>query len=287
MQTVSALVAGSFLLVVAGCSDAPSAAGAGGDAAGGGVGVGTPAMPGTPGPSGTGTGETADGGVSKPSADAGPTDAGPVDAAAEDPCPNLPIPTTSFNRNVMYREWSETAVGDGVYFAGQAPGRLGFNRVQHRLWLAKFRVEANTYLGRISAYGDSTGGIAWISDSPSDPSFAVQHHTLVYGTHGGGSIGFVVVENDAAATAIATNPAYALYKSMPQLRGDHCYYAGFENVETYPTTAIDTSFWSSADNCGASSGGVCYYLAFDFSHFLHQPLTGNVMGGNVIAGLTH
>lgn len=43
---------------------------------------------------------------------------------------------------------------------------------------------------------------------------------------------------------------------------------------------------NSTDNCGANNGGVCYYLAFDFGHLLHDVSTGQLIGGNVIAGFT-
>src|SRR2546430_11240319 len=92
-----------------------------------------------------------------------PSDASP-DAAPPDPCPALQIPQTINNRSVVYREWGPNAKGDGTYFTSQAPWRLGFNRVKDVIWVVKFRTEANTYLGKVSAYGDNSGGVAWISD---------------------------------------------------------------------------------------------------------------------------
>lgn len=209
-----------------------------------------------------------------------------VDAAPPDPCPNLPIPATLFQRNVLYREWSPTATGDGTYFTSQAPMRLGFNRVRNTLWLVKIRTNKNTYVGRVAAYGDNSGGVAWVSDRPDDVSFALQHHTVAYGVHGGGTIFFVVVDGAADAQRIATDPAYATYKTLPQLASDHCYYVGFENTQDYPQT-LDASFWNTPDDCGANGDGTCYYLAFDFFHLLDDPTSGQRMGGSIIAGLTH
>lgn len=232
--------------------------------------------------------------------DSGTTNAVPKDAspdgaptpppppAVQDPCPNLPIPGNVFNRGVVFREWSPTAVGDGSYFADQAPWRLGFNRIQGNVWIVKFRTEANTYRGRVSAYGDSSGGIAWVSDSPTDATFALQNHLVGYEVHGGGSLDFIVVKDDADANKIATDPAFASDRNTPKLRGDHCYYLGFENVASLPPSPLTTAFWSTADDCGTSTGGTsCYYLAMDLTHYLHVPTTGQIMAGNVIPGLTH
>lgn len=251
------------------------------------VGASSPATP----PSSTApaapnaTSADAGGGTSAGDAGGGGADAA-VDAAPPDPCPNLPIPTKLFNRNVVYREWSPTAVGDGTYFTSQAPLRLGFNRTQNTLWLAKIRTDKNTYVGRVAAYGDNSGGIAWVSDRPDDVTFAVQHKTATYGVHGGGTIFFVVVDGAADAQRIATDPAFATYKSFPQLESDHCYYVGFENTQGYPQN-VDASFWSSPDDCGANGDGTCYYLAFDFFHLLYDPSSGKTLGGSVIPGLTH
>ncbi len=210
----------------------------------------------------------------------------PLDAAPPDPCPTLPIPTTCFNRNVVYREWNATAQGDGSYFASQAPYRLGFNRTQGNIWIVKFRVDENTYLGRLSAYGDASGGMVWISDKPCDETFAIDNKLVIWGNHGGGTLHFDVTRNASDASRLRTDPAYAAHKNTPQLQGGHCYYAAFENTDTFPTS-IDSSLWSSPDTCGESNGGTsCYYLAFDMFHYLTDPISGNRMGGSVIAGLT-
>jgi len=210
------------------------------------------------------------------------------DAAPVDPCPTLPIPTTCFNRNVVYREWSMTATGDGTYFASQAPWRLGFTRSQNTMWTVKVKLEANTYWGRISAYGDSSSGVAWISDKPCDATFAEANKLTIYGNNGGGVLNFVVVRNAQDAVTIQTNSQYATYKTMPQLQGGACYYVSFENVSTYPTGGVaDANFIATAgDDCGANSGGTCYYLAMDFNHLLHNPQTMQLFTSNVIAGLT-
>lgn len=201
-----------------------------------------------------------------------------------DPCPTLPIPSTCRNRNVVYREFGPNAVGDGSYFADQAPWRLGFNRTQNTIWIAKFRTEANTYRGRVSAYGDSSGGVAYIATDPCDPTSAIADKTAVYGNHGGGSIDFIVVNSAAdAATLKSTYP----YSYSPQLKADHCYYAVFQNVAEVPQALVDKAFLdSSTDTCGANTGGVCYYLAFDFGHRLHDMATGTLFAGSVIAGFT-
>ncbi|MBK6691537.1 MAG: hypothetical protein IPG50_04945 [Myxococcales bacterium] len=277
----------TFALLLAACSDGASGE-AGGMLAAGGPSIGT--RPDEAATSATrGSGSTPhDGGL--PSAP-NPTDGGvtpSLDAAAApiDPCPTLPVPSTCFNRNVVYREWGPSAVGDGTYFASQAPTRLGFNRVQGNVWIVKFRTEANSYAGRVTASGDSSGGIAWISDSPCGPAFAVANRLVTFEVHGGGSLNFLVVKDAADAQKIATDPALASWRSSPKLKGDTCYYAGFQN-STHPTFPIGESAWDLTDDCGASTGGAsCYYLAMDFAHYLH-PFSGGIMAGNVIAGLTH
>lgn len=207
-----------------------------------------------------------------------------MDAGPPDPCPALKIPQTINQRSVVYREWSPSATGDGTYFATQAPWRLGFNRTQNTIWIVKFRTEANTYLGKVSAYGDSTGGIAWISDDPNNPKFAIDGKLVVYGNHGGGTIDFTVARNASDAMTLKSDPKWSW---MPQLQGDHCYYAMFENVDSWPMSAIDSNFITmSGDDCGANSNGVCYYLAFDMGHLLHDPVSMQTFAGNVIAGLT-
>ncbi len=224
------------------------------------------------------------------SSDAGAADApseASSDGATVDPCPSLPIPTTCFGRDVMFRDWNATVSGDGSYFAADAPNRLGFNRVQNRIWIVKFQLEENTYRGQISAYGDSSAGIAWISDDPCDASFAVTNQLVAYGTHGGGPLGFIVVKDDADQQLIENDSNYAQYASTPQLRGGHCYYVAFENVAGFPPTPLTASYFGSAgDDCGASGDGTCYYLAMDFGHRLHDIVSGQLISGNVIPGLT-
>jgi len=204
-----------------------------------------------------------------------------------DPCPNLPIPTTAFNRSVLYREWSPSAVGDGTYFVSQAPYRLGFTRVQHRLWIMKFRTEANSYVGKISAGSDSVGGLSWISSTPDGASWALQNDLVAWSGNGNSLLNFIVVKDDADESKLATDPALAQWRGMPVLRGDHCYYFGFENATTYPAAGIDASYWNSSDECGATGNGTCWYLGIDVGHFLHDPTSGATVVGNVIPGLTH
>ena len=97
---------------------------------------------------------------------------------------------------------------------------------------------------------------------------------------------FVVVHDAADAQQLATNPAYASYKGMPQLAGGHCYYAMFENAAQPIATAADVE--NATDSCGVhNSTPDCYYLAFDFWHLLHDPTTGALFTGNQIRGLTH
>ena len=235
----------------------------------------------------TGAPPASDGGTVGPALDGG---AGTEAAAPPaDPCPSLPIPGTAYNRNVVFREWSATATGDGSYFASQAPFRLGFNRLHGNVWIVKFRTEANTYFGRISAGADSTAAITWISDSPTDPTIAVKNNLVSYGTHGVGTVDFVVVRDAADAARIATEPAFAGLRGASKLEGDHCYYVGFENVAGVVANPLTASYWSSApDDCGTQNGTPdCYYLGIDFNHTLHVVTTGQTVAGNVIAGLTH
>ena len=212
-----------------------------------------------------------------------PPDAGPVD-----PCPSYPIPATCNGRSVVYREWGPDAKGDGSYFADQAPGRLGFNRLNGEIWIVKVALEANSYLGTISAYGDNVGGTAWITDKPCDATFGVERRLVVYGNQGGGAINFVVVRDEADAQKLATDPTLkGQWGAMPQLSGGHCYYAEFENTD-YPATAVTADFLAtSADPCGNANVPSCYYLAFDFAHYLHDPTSGVLIQGRVIPGLTH
>jgi hypothetical protein len=183
----------------------------------------------------------------------------------------------------MYREWGENATGDGSYFTTQAPSRLGFDRIHDRMWIVKFQVENDTYRGRIAAYGDNTGGVEWISDSPSDPTFATSNKLVMYGNHGGGTIDFVVVRDDADAVALRADPTYGY---LPQLRGGHCYYAMFENAIEWPTYPATNAYFSTAtDLCGTDTDPECYYLAFDMGHRLHT-FSGQTYGGNVIPGFT-
>jgi hypothetical protein len=208
------------------------------------------------------------------------------EAGPPDPCPMLSIPPTCANRDVVYREWSPKAKGDGTYFVGQEPWRLGFNRLQNKIWIVKFKTDANTYFGRVSAYGDNSGGVGYVSDKPCDPTFAVANKLAVYGNHGGGSIDFVVARNASDAQALKTSPQYANYKNMPQLQGGACYYAVFENVNMWPQP-LDVNFLQTiGDDCGSNYDGSCYYLAFDFGHLLKDPVSMNTFQGNVIAGLT-
>lgn len=213
----------------------------------------------------------------------------PEDAsdASSDPCPTLPIPPTCFGREVMYREWGPTAVGDGTYFADQAPYRLGFNRVNGRVWIVKFQLEENTYFARLSAYGDSSSGLAWISDQPCDATFAVNEKLVAWEVHGGGTMLFNIAKNDADANTLKTDPDYAAYSQNPMLRGGHCYYLAFENVAGVPPFPITPDYFTTAtDDCGVNGDGTCYYLAMDFQHYLHDITSGQVVAGNVIPGLT-
>jgi hypothetical protein len=255
----------AFATCVAGCSNAPGNVPSAADASAG-----------------------AQEGDSGDTTDAGPTtnvssgsDSG-TDAATADPCHTPPIPTTLYGRKVVYRTWGADAKGDGTYFATQAPSRLGFNRRHGLVWIVQFQVENDTYLGRISAYGDSVGGLAWISDSPTDPTFAITNQTMAYGGHGGGDMSFVVARNDTDALALKADPKYS---GTPQLRGGQCYYVAFENAD-YPETTITTSFFTSAvDGCGSGADPTCYYLAFDFDHRLHA-LDGTTVAGAVMPGYT-
>lgn len=252
-----------------------ASSGAGGKATGGGAGLA----------GGTGFGGASGSAGAGAANDAGPGDATP-DAGSGDPCPTIAIPTQCFGREVMYREWGASAVGDGTYFASQAPGRLGFTRVQGRLWLAKVQLEENTYIAKLSAYGDSVGGVAWIGDKPCDATFAADNKLTIWGNHGGGMLLFAVVKDDTDAQKLKTDPAYSSYASLPQLRGGHCYYLAFENTSGFPT-ALDAAYISSsADDCGAGGDGTCYYLAMDFGHRLHDITSGQLIAGNVIPGLT-
>ena len=224
------------------------------------------------------------------SPDAGAEDPGPDAAAAPDPDVEPPIPERCNDREVMFREWSVDATGDGTYFADQAPWRLGFSRVQGRIWIVELQTEENTYLGRASAYGDSSSGVMWISDDPCDPTHAVEENLISFGGHGGGTVDFLVVRDDADALTVQTDPAYEGYRGWPVLRGGHRYYAVFENTDWSPPNPIDVAWLTTTpDTCGEETepAGSCYYLAFDMGHLLHVPTTGQVVAGNVIAGLTH
>lgn len=259
------------------------------------------------GDAGSGDAGSSDAGISDAGArDAGSTDAGAVDAGATDAgavdagggggadggggapvdvC-SLPIPPTCLGRSVVFREWGPNAVGDGTYFASQAPYRLGFNRMQGFIYLVRFRVEANTYWGRVSAYGDATAGAAWISDRPCDPAFAVQNRLVAFGNHGGGSLDFAVVRNDADAQRLLTDPAYQSYRNTPQLRGGGCYFVAFENTDYVPTTPLLDWLQTTPDTCMDINGNPgCYYLAFDMSHEL-RTATGGLIPSHVIPGLT-
>jgi hypothetical protein len=232
-------------------------------------------------------GSSAGAGGSGAASDSGADAADGADAAPEDPCPTLAIPTTCFGREVMYREWGPTAIGDGSYFADQAPYRLGFNRIQGRIWIVKVKLEENTYRGRLSAYGDADVGVAWISDKPCDATFAETSSLIAWGLHGGGSLDFVVAKDAADSQKLKTDPTYAGYAKTPQLRGGHCYYLAFENTDyTYPSKFDATYITTAKDECGASGNGTCYYLAMDFGHLLHDITSGQVFAGNVIPGLT-
>lgn len=202
-----------------------------------------------------------------------------------DPCPNLPLPPTCLNRSVVYREWGPAAKGDGVCFAGQAPLRLGFSRVHGAVWIVKFHVEANTYVGRISGYGDSVGGTFWISDDPCNPTFAITNHTQIFTGQGGGTIDFVVARDDVQK--LQSDPMYSSqYDTLPQLRGDHCYYAVFENTD-FPAGGVTADFLATTpDPCGNANDPSCKYLAFDFNHLLHDVTTGDTIGSNVLPGLS-
>ena len=178
------------------------------------------------------------------------------------------------------------ATGDGTYFAGQEPGRLGFTRVQNRMWVAKFRTEAASYHGRISAYGDAHAGVAWISDDPCDAAFGAANELVVWSQGGGGMLTFVVVRDEDEAK-LDSDPALAAWAKNARLRADHCYYVAFENTTTVPPTAYDESYVESVgDDCGATGDGTCYYLAMDFNHLLHSVTSGQLVAGNVIPGLT-
>lgn len=198
------------------------------------------------------------------------------DLPPPDPCPNLTIPAQCFGRDVLYREWGPSAVGDGTYFVDQAPYRLGFTRYGGRVWIVKFKTEDNNYRGRISAYGDSKGGAAWISDKPCDPTFAFASKLAAWSGAGGGDLSFVVARNETDAQALK-----AAYPADPQLLGGHCYYIVFENTD-YPSAGLDANFLNTAtDPCSPD----CWYLAFDFNHFLHN-LDGQTVAGNVLPGFT-
>jgi hypothetical protein len=220
--------------------------------------------------------------------DAGATDGGGggVDAGVvPDPC-TVPIPTTCHGRSVVFREWGPNAVGDGTYFASQAPQRLGFNRMQGFLYLVRFRVEANTYWARVSAYGDATEGAEWISNQPCGPSFAVDHSLWTWGVHGGGNLDFIVTRNEADAQTLKNDPAYAAYRQSPQVRGGTCYFAAFENTGGIPTMPYAAWLQNTPDTCMDIYGNPgCYYLAFDMSHELRTP-TGGLIPSHVIPGLT-
>lgn len=249
----------------------------------------------------------ADGGDSTPGDDAGGgadllagDDGGPGDAAdsgdpgVSDPCPDLPVPTSCFNRSVVYRVWGPDAKGDGTFFSDQAPYRLGFNRIENLVWIVKFRTDPNTYRARLSAYGDSSAGIAWIGESPCDPGFAITQRAYEYGIHGGGDISFLVIRDAADAERVRTESPYREdYASWPKLWGGHCYYLGFENTGYEVPQPMTADFFSSTpDTCGhtlpdGSYDPSCYYLAMDFFHYLMDPITGDIMRGSVIDGLTH
>ncbi|HMR08866.1 MAG TPA: hypothetical protein PKA88_23965 [Polyangiaceae bacterium] len=208
-----------------------------------------------------------------------------VPEAASDPCPTLAVPTSCFGREVMYRDWGPSATGDGTYFSDQAPGRLGFTRVQNRIWVVKFKTEDASYFGRISAYGDSVAGVAWISDQVCDAAFAENKKLIALGTKGGGSLTFVVVR-DADVAKLESDSALASVAKEPRLRAGHCYYVAFENVTSaFPSVVNENYIETIGDECGASGNGTCSYLAMDFNHLLHG-LDGGLISGNVIAGLT-
>lgn len=211
-----------------------------------------------------------------PAADGGGGDA----AVPDDPCPALPIPATCNGRSVVYREFGPDAKGDGTFFTSQAPFRLGFTRAQGPMWIVKFQTESDTYLGSIDAYGDNSGGVAWISDKPCDPTFAIANKSAIYGVRGGGNMRFVVARNDADAQKVKADPNLF---DPTVLKGGHCYYAAFENTQEYPTT-LDVSFIENApESCGNEQG--CYYLAFDMGHRLHD-FDGHTFGGKVLPGYT-
>ncbi len=206
-----------------------------------------------------------------------------IDAAPppKDKCPALPIPATCNGRSVVYREFGPNAKGDGTYFADQAPWRLGFNRIQGNTWIVKFRTENDTYSGRISAYGDNTGGVAFISDKPCDATFAIANRTVTYGNTGGGMLLFKVARNAADAQTLKSDPKFY---NPSILEADHCYYAVFQNTGQPPSSAVDLTFINTApEQCGNELG--CYYLAFDMGHRLHD-FSGRTVAGNVIPGLT-
>jgi len=186
----------------------------------------------------------------------------------------------------MFREWGPAATGDGTFFADQAPYRLGFNRVNGRVWIVKFKTEDASYRGRISAYGDSQGGVTWISDDPCDAAFGVANKLVSWSNHGGGSLDFLVVRK-SDEPKLDTDPTLASWAKSPRLYAGHCYYVSFENTTDEFPSLIDKSYIETiGDDCGVSGDGTCYYLAMDFGHLLHDIGTGQLIAGNVIPGLT-
>ncbi|MFO0669265.1 MAG: hypothetical protein U0235_06485 [Polyangiaceae bacterium] len=131
----------------------------------------------------------------------------------------------------------------------------------------KFRTEANTYFGRISAARTrpppSRGSP---TRRPTRPSREEQPRELRH--DGVGTVDFVVVRDAADAARIATEPAFAGLRGASKLEGDHCYYVGFENVAGVVANPLTASYWSSApDDCGTQNGTPdCYYLGIDFNH---------------------
>jgi len=211
----------------------------------------------------------------------------PDSGAPGELCPDLPIPDTCYGRHVVYREWSPGVSGDGSYFAGQEPDRLGFTRSNGAIWVVKFQVEVNTYEGVVAAYGDTVPGAAWISSRPCDVADAFALPLVNFSLTGGGTLRFVVAKDDADAETLRNDPDYAPdYGRMAQLRGGGCYYLAFESTGAHPEPLSADYLATTEDWCGRDTGGACGYLAMDFSHWLHHYETGNARRDGIISGLT-
>ncbi|MCM2267144.1 MAG: hypothetical protein NDI60_05140 [Elusimicrobiales bacterium] len=177
------------------------------------------------------------------------------------------VPGTCMGRRVVFRDWTCSAKGDGSYFSGQAPGRLGFQVEVGVMHIVRIKTPPVGSPVRGKRLTGTTDGGAWLSvfmsKNPCDPANAIH----LGGGSTGDSVNYIVASQAQYAQMLAQEPSV---KWMARADPDTFYY--FHAIPANPQDIVGPPHSPSSPNMNPPD--TCDGLKDYQDSFPHDPASG-------------